>query len=720
MEENLFKNLLLQPEYNSLEEDVIREFFVPVLGCAIRYDRAAGFFSSSGLAKQTVGLCQFIKNNGKMRLIASPKLSPEDLKAIAEGYKLRDEILRETLLRELRNPSDDYEAERLNLLSNLIAADVLDIKIAVLRNESGIFHDKFGILYDSAEDVVAFRGSMNESENAYYHNFESIDVYKSWDDEYRVSLKQSTFDELWNEENSEVETIAFPDVNEELVRKYKTSDSIDEELDIKQFGTIKRPKGFDKWLINIPANVEIRPYQSEAIDKWEDNDFQGLFDMATGTGKTYTALAGLERFEKRKGNIFAIVVCPYIHLVDQWADDAQDWGMTPVICHSQAKQGDWRKNLVREYKRYRSTNRSGICIVTNDTFADSTFQEVIQNISLDMNAVLVVDEVHNFGSKNLAKIMPKNIRYRLGLSATIERFEDSFGTKAIFDYFGDKCIEYPLQQAIQDGALVQYEYYPVLCSLTGDERAEYNRLTSLIAKQIKKEQGKSKLTKTGELLVFKRSRVITGAAEKVPKLKELLSDKTDDRHILVYCGATKGLDKDGEDEERQIDAVEKMIGNELKMSTHRFTAEEDGRTRRLIKEGFADGEYQVVTAIKCLDEGVNIPNIHTAYILASSRNPKEFIQRRGRVLRKAEGKNRAIIYDFVTLPRDLSLVHFGDIDSDRSIVYGELARAYEFGRYSINSRVADSFIEEVKGAYGIEVSNDEFELKEEDMDETED
>ena len=705
-----FKELNLQQEYNSLEEDVIRDFFIPTLSCAKRYDRAAGFFSSSGLAKQTQGICEFVKNGGKIRLIASPQLSEEDIKAIDEGYKLRDEVIQNVLLRSLKEPIDEIESQRLNLLSNLIASNILDIKIAILKSESGIFHDKFGILTDSDDDEIAFRGSMNESENAYYHNYETIDVYSSWIESERVESKKDAFNKLWDGEDNTVETLYFPEVKEAIIKNYKKNDSFDISLDEQQFGKIQRPKTVHEWYVKIPGYVKIRDYQLNAIDKWEENSFSGIYDMATGTGKTYTALASLERFEKRKGDLFAIVVCPYIHLVDQWAEDVEEWGMNPIVCHSQSEQKDWRRLLLNAYRRYRSNHKSCICLVTNDTFLSDEFQEVVNNITPDMNAVLVVDEVHNFGASKISIVLPSNITCRLGLSATVERYGDPEGTRTIVNYFGEKCIHYPLEKAIREGALVEYEYHPVIVSLSQEELQEYEKLTKQIIKCITEENGKRTLSDTGQMLLFKRTRLVAGAEEKVNRLKELMQLYTNEKHILIYCGATRGFERYKGEKERQIDIVEKMLGNELYMSTHRFTAEEDNKTRRLIKEGFADGDYQVITAIKCLDEGVNIPNIHTAFILASSRNPKEFIQRRGRVLRPSKGKTRAIIYDFVTLPRPLNEVKFGDIDSDRALIVGELARIYEFGRFSINSRVASELMEDIKSTYNLDIANEDLEF----------
>nr|WP_297766271.1 DEAD/DEAH box helicase family protein [uncultured Butyrivibrio sp.] len=697
------QNITIQNEYNSLEEDVVREFLIPALSESNRYDRAAGYFSSSGLAKQTVGIAELVKKGGHIRIIASPELSEEDVKAIDEGYKLKDSVIRESLLRSLRNPEDEYEAERLNLLSNLIAAGILDIKVALLRTESGIFHDKFGILYDENGDSVAFRGSMNETENAYYHNFETIDVYRSWVDDYRVESKKETFNKMWDDLDSSVTTVMFTEIKDAILSRYKRDNNLDWSIDLRQFGQSKKRDKGKEWLINIPGRVHLYEYQTDAIAEWENRDFCGIYDMATGTGKTFTALASMERFEKRHGNILGIVVCPYIHLVNQWAEDVQEWGINPIICHSESPLPDWRKSLTNAFRRYKTNSKSFICLVTNDTFGDALFTEMLNSISDSMNAVLVVDEVHNFGAQNLSKKLPENIRYRLGLSATVERYMDDEGTGAILQYFGEKCIYYPIERAIKEKALVNYEYYPIIVTLTYEELEEYRKITKQITKCIVEKNGKKKISDIGQQLLFKRTRLVAGAENKLETLKEVMLPYKDDRHLLVYCGATRGFEEYKGQKERQIDRVEKILGLEYGMSTHRFTAEEDAEQRRKIKEGFADGDYQVITAIKCLDEGVNIPNIHVAFIMASSRNPKEFIQRRGRVLRKAPGKERAIIYDFVTLPRALNEVHFGDFEADRAIVLGELARIYEFGRYSINSRVADSMIDDIQSAYDIDI-----------------
>ena len=315
--------------------------------------------------------------------------------------------------------------------------------------------------------------------------------------------------------------------------------------------------------------------------------------------------------------------------------------------------------------------------------------------------LIVIDEAHNFGAKSLAACLPLNIQNRIALSATIERYRDKKGTKLLFDYFGEKCIEYDVKQAIDDGALTRYRYYPVPVYLEPDELYEYQSLTEKLKKFVVEENGKLKISKEGELLLFKRSRVLAGARNKPDLLISLMQKYKGEGHILVYCGATSMEDEDTGAIGRQIDGVTAKIRQELHMTAQRFTAEEDLRERQELKSLFNDGLLQVVTAIKCLDEGVNIPSIRTAFIMASTRNPREFIQRRGRLLRRSPNKDYAEIYDMITLPRELSCVSRLDFERDRNIIIGEMARINEFGKLSDNPAQAEGMMNQIMQAYDV-------------------
>lgn len=457
----------------------------------------------------------------------------------------------------------------------------------------------------------------------------------------------------------------------------------------------------NKLILDLPVGVNLMDYQENAITAWKNMKYCGFYDMATGTGKTFTALASISQLAKDVNNNLAIfIVCPYKHLVDQWEDDVIIWGATPIIGHSDSHDKDWESKLIKSYKRYKQNGKPFICITTNRSFTGTCIQDIMDNIQPEMNILLVIDEVHNFGAEYLRKKLPGKVKYRLGLSATIERHMDKAGTDALMDYFGEKCIVYGIDEAIKDGkSLCPYQYHPICVFLTEDEKNKYEVLTRRLKDYIIFEDGVATISEAGKVILFQRSRILAGAINKKYKLIELIEPYVGQKNILVYCGATN----DVESEKKQVDEITEQLNN-MGIVTHRFTAEENAAERLEIKKMYAAGMYQALTAIRCLDEGVNIPGIETAFILSSSRNPKEYVQRRGRLLRKSPGKEKAVIYDFVIMPTPLSRIKFGDFDLDKNVVLGELARVHEFGRLSLNSAESDIFISEILEAYGVENS----------------
>ena len=319
---------------------------------------------------------------------------------------------------------------------------------------------------------------------------------------------------------------------------------------------------------------------------------------------------------------------------------------------------------------------------------------------------IVVDEAHNIGSAHYRKNIPESIQFRLALSATIDRHNDAAGTDFLKNYFGKKCIVYSLEDAIQNGMLTPYRYYPVICTLDSEELADYLVLTSQIGKSIKKHDGKIHLTEFAKQLLIKRARIVAGARSKLSALENCISPYNKDNHILVYCGATSYKESDEmEDAVRQIDVVAEMLGNQLDMRVGRFTSMESAEERQQIRKIFAEGrQLQALVAIKCLDEGVNIPSIKTAFILASSTNPKEYIQRRGRVLRKFPGKEYAEIYDFITLPFTMEsfLSQRSDvIVSTKGLIVRELRRMMDFASIADNPSETSEWIYKLKHAFNI-------------------
>jgi len=710
------RDVEIKNEYRSLIDNVVSDFYIPLLKQAVSYKRAVGFFSSTALVEISKGIAGLIENGGTVQLVASPYLSDDDISAMKKGYELREKVIENALIRELCEPVNEFEKERLNLLANLIADGVLDIKIALTEQNGqyGMYHEKMGLILDAYGNKVAFSGSMNESATAMSVNYETIDVFCSWNEDERVSVKENAFTSIWNNSEPNIQTIDFPKLKEEIIERFKRSKP-NFELDAKEHldkETILNTKIVSG--VAIPSNVKLHEYQIDAIDEWERNEFRGIFDMATGTGKTYTGLGALARLcDRLENRLTVIIVCPYQHLVEQWVEDIELFNIKPIIGYSASAQKNWHKNLegaIRDQK-LKVRNKEFICFVcTNATFALNKVQQTLCKIR--GNILLMVDEAHNFGAERLSNFLSERYNYRLALSATLERHNDEEGTRRLYGFFGEKCIDYPLERAIDEGKLTRYKYFPILTTLSEFELAEYTQLSYEISKcMIFDKSGKRKLSERGKRLALKRARLVGGATDKIAQLEDYIQPYIKDRHILVYCGATTILPdsqdySDTSDEDiRQIDAVTDLLGNKLGMNVAQFTSREDVQKREVLKREFAAGDtMQALVAIKCLDEGVNIPKIKTAFILASTTNPKEYIQRRGRVLRLAEGKDFAEIYDFIALPRPLDEVHSlteEQLKRELTLVKNELSRAEEFTRLAINMMQAENIIRQVKEAYSI-------------------
>ena len=718
-----FTDLCLLKHYKTYKNNIVKEFYTPVLQEAMLYQRSVGFFSSTALIELTKGIAGIVKNGGKIQFIVSPYLSQEDVNAIQKGYE-KKKVIEQALLREFKEPENYFQEERLNLLAHLIEDGHLEIKVAFTppNRSTGMYHEKVGILTDKFGDKIVFTGSLNETINAFYNNYESIVVFTSWEESKLYAEEmQADFDSLWNNEDKDLEVIEFPDVLIEKIKvnqKPKVNYDIDEEEQIEE-------EAIKKGIPRIPKGFELREYQKEAIEKWKQRDYCGIFDMATGTGKTYTGLGAVTKLFEEKKRLAIIIVCPYQHLVEQWVEDIELFNMLPTIGYSASKQKDWKKRLEDDVLDFSIGVIDCFCFVTtNATYSSKFVKEQMSYLGKD--TLLLIDEAHNFGSPNLRNKLYPTIEYRLALSATLDRHGDEEGTDCLKHYFGEKCIEYDLQRAIKEGKLTPYYYYPVVVYLDEEEIERYRDISYKASKECHKDkQGNVKITEKGKMLLLQRARIVAGAKSKLDELRNQMQQYKDDTHILVYCGATKvqtfEYDESEYDEEgeRQIVAVSKILGNELGMKVTHFTSNESAEEREIIKNKFAMADpYQAIVAIKCLDEGVNIPSIKTAFILASTTNPKEYIQRRGRVLRLAKNKPYAVIYDFVTLVKPLDEVnpYSADYNCERALAKRELARIKEFGEISLNSRDSDELINDIECAYelsdeDLEVIDDESEFR---------
>ncbi len=454
----------------------------------------------------------------------------------------------------------------------------------------------------------------------------------------------------------------------------------------------------------FPTDLQLRSYQQQAVTNWFQNQGRGTLKMATGSGKTITALAIVTQLYQQIGLQVLIVVCPFRHLVTQWGRECEKFQLQPILaCESIHK---WQSKFAHQLARVNHRQQEFLTVITtNETLITPGFQSQLKY--LPDRTLIIGDEVHNLGAKKRLASLPRNVGLRLALSATPERHYDEVGTENILDYFGDILQpEFTLKEAIDCGALVHYLYYPILVELTESESEAYLKLSRAIARKLLY-QSQDRLPTAEEFdspdlapLLMQRARIIGAAANKLTALKTLMLDRLDTSHTLFYCG-------DGNsDSTQQLAAVTQILGNELGYRVNTYTAATSLPDREQLRQQFESGALQGLVAIRCLDEGIDIPTIKHAVILASSTNPRQFIQRRGRILRPDPGKDRATLYDMVVLPPQFdasrSSLRQGDpLAIERNLLKKELRRLIEFADLADNAASARTQLLALQKRYGL-------------------
>lgn len=669
----------LKPAYDSESDDILNEFYIPVLSAAKTYHRLAGYFSSSALAVAARGISAFVRNGGDMRLIVGAKMQPSDIEAIRQGKEDAEGILSKQMLGALDDIEDAIIRDHVRALAWLVANKHLDIKVALVVDSSGrpmnydaalrygIFHQKVGILEDADGNTISFSGSVNETASAWEGNIEEFKVFRSWVEGEIQHLESDTgkFERYWYGNTSRLKIYDVPDAVRQKLVELAPDDIRSLRIDI------------------LDPNRVLRDYQQEAISRWLENSSRGIFEMATATGKTYAAIGCLLELKKRESSLAVVVTCPFTHLIEQWKRNLESFGIGCLEAFAGADR--WEDKLANAVFDYNNRALDTLVVVTtHDTFSGQRFMQIMKSVT--GKTVLIADEVHGLGSPERRYGLMDAYLFRLGLSATPTRWFDEEGTAVIMGFFDKVVFEFGLQDAINRGFLCPYEYQPRLVELTSDELEEYRELTKKIASEYTKVKDRSEQTKLFELYCILRHRITINALEKYTALESVLGELRQPKHCLIYCSP------------QQIDRVQEML-NRRNIVQHKFTAEEDAKDRKRLLTMFAEGHYKVLVAMKCLDEGVDVPSTRVAIIMASSTNPREFIQRRGRILRMAQHKDRALIYDFVTVPPAVEDPTLGQLES--KILRSELQRYMEFARSATNGALAYAQIAEVASRYHI-------------------
>lgn len=702
--EKSFTNLKLKTVYRSSDDDLFNDFYLPVLSYSTRYDRAVGYFSSKILSCNIKGLSQLIKKNGQMRLIIGDPLDVDEYEAIkyasTEALTSQVDVYVEKLLNMIRD--DNLSSNRLKLLGYLIASDKLEIKIALRRK--GMYHEKIGIVYDDFDNKIVFQGSANETPSGLfeYINAECISIYKSWNDEIFNNYGKhyvNAFENLWN--NNQKDTITLSVLSEqykkiaeyiksELVEKNDFIDlkNLIDKLDISiEEGLQEEEKLYPKVPSYLGSNeFSIRQHQRRALNRWKANQYTGILQHATGSGKTITALYALTKVFEAKyiknEPLVVIISVPYIELATQWVKELAQFNIAPVCCYE--SKSKWTETLERRINLLKLSDLKFICIlVVNHTLASTRFQETINQLD-PANLMVIGDECHRHGAHSVRNALPE-AHFRLGLSATPfhdddEEFDSPFPNEAkdnILSYYQTIVDTYFLEDAINDNILTPYEYHIIPTYLTEEEQASFDELSEKISKIMINSNGKLSKEESNALMILssQRSRILGAAKNKLEALNDITGKiPISLRNLsLFYVGEGKNSD-----ENSIIDEVSKILNNN-NWSAAQFTGSTKKDDRRDFLESFKSLRINALVAMKVLDEGIDVPACRTAYILASTKNPRQYIQRRGRVLRKYEGKHLANIYDFVILP----CVGYKTIYA-KSLKRSELERVRDFTHLASN------------------------------------
>lgn len=718
--------------WNSSRDDVINEFYKPALVDCELYQRLSGYFSSSTFANVANEILEFIENKGKIQLITSPKLSEIDKKLFEDSVLEGEKLLSTIFLDDLKKDPDGIKLEFTKLMAYMLTNSIdgkpqLEIKIAIPTSGPGIYHQKIGILRYQNGEKIAFSGSVNETGMGWHENIENFTVFRSWGDDTNnqgIIDNQRDFNDLWNNNNNEVRVYDLPQAVKEHLLTIRPESNEELEQTMQKIKQLVRDGEKSSSVISIPSDspeIELQEHQIIAVNKWIENNFCGLLEMATGTGKTFTAFGCINKIQQYNERTITIIACPQLHLVEQWKSEITRWNsgvreFEKIILTSQITCNSDYPNWETQFERilydfnipplgFDNPIISHVVIfTTHDTLSSAAFTEKLLKMD-KAKKLLVIDEVHNITPKSSEKILLDLFDFRLGLSATPTRHLDDEGTKILIDYFHGIVYTLNLEKAIHElHVLCSYDYFPYYVELTSDEMDVYQSLTGQIAQiEEKKRKGIYRPNPNAFDPYLARASLVANAANKDRVLGEILSTEFNNRldHALIYCtsnpspASPKGSPK-------QLERVKNILTNRG-IDSDSVTWEDKTKDRLHILQLMALGHFDCVTAVGCLDEGVDVPSVKTAIFMASSGNPKQFIQRRGRVLRKSEktGKVSATIYDILVTPPISNEDPEFNL-SQRKLIARELLRHKEFASIANNKKEAIQKINNIATIFNID------------------
>ncbi|PGH40554.1 MAG: DNA repair helicase [Candidatus Nephrothrix sp. EaCA] len=698
-------------DYKSGTENEPMQFYLEGLANSSEFQLLLGYFSSAAINLLSVGFATFIGKGGRMRMVINHLLSEKDKEAIKKAenidgrnkvFDLSDVVLLGTIL-------DGYDVHFFECLAYLIAEKRIEIKVIKPKNGKGIAHYKSGVFSDG-ENYVGYKASCNFTWFGLSENLEELEAFLSWEDgrSNKLIKKQlQVMDKYFAEQDDDVEYLSANEIEVAIRDKFGGKDLNElivqeEELMKRKMSLVENRKlketitklyhEIDKIrrVPRFPYKEGPREYQVDAYKSWVGNGYKGIFAMATGTGKTITALNCLLNEYQSDKTYKAIIVVPTTALLEQWKKECLKFNYGNIITVSSKEQ--WNDNLAFFNTATKLVETSFIVIVTYASLGKPKFQSHFTQ--LPKETLLIADEVHNMGSQGILKLLPKfHLEKRIGLSATPHRKFDEEGNGAIENFFNDKSpyvVSYSMKQALQVGWLSQYTYHPHVVSLTKTELKKYIKISNQLLMHIDPKTHTYKKSTLVDMLLLTRKRIIHKAVNKIDAFTKILRSefrkKGNLKYTLVYV--PEGLEPDYNKTDIETEEDISLI-NEYTMAVSttddslmvkQYAASSINREQ--ILKDYEEGKIHVLTSMKCLDEGVDVPRSELAIFCSSTGNPRQFIQRRGRVLRLHKDKTHAVIHDLVVVP-EISIEE-SNYNMERNLVKKELERVVDFSNLAMN------------------------------------
>ena len=680
----------IRPLYILPKEPAIEDVLIPSFQSATHVDCMMGFFSSEILVSLAPGLATFInRSDESLRLIISPLLRNEDREAIENSIASAEDIA-SVSLEDFVVTENAIAQHTLKCLSWLLRHGRVEIRIALMKD--ALFHPKVW-LFREGGDIIAVHGSSNMTHAGVQKNIEQMSISKSWEDSnqfYITERLSNQFKQFWENRDENCITVSIPQAIEKNLLKTYSSDFPPTETDfhtlhkqatdsIEESSTTYDSGRSERSPFSIPTELRFEDgpfeHQGRAVKAWCEADYQGILEMATGSGKTIAAMICAHRLYSVEKPLLIFVAAPYVPLIQQWCDEISAFGIKPVNL-TETKGAKGRAAELNKLKRRFRIGSSNVevVVVSHRTLCKSDFKTEIEKF--DCKTLLVADEVHNLGSEGFITAPSHFFDYRLGLSATPIRQYDEEGTAQLFEFFGPIVFQFTLEEAI-GRCLVEYEYYVHPVELTKDEMDEWYALTEKIGKNAWRQEDTDADNEYLMKLLRDRRALLETAQNKIAALERILTSENlwKLRYTLIYAS-----DK----APQQLKDVNTLL-NRHRVLFHQLTCEEteDRKETAQIIRSFQEGTLGILAAKRVLDEGVNIPEIEKAFILASTTVERQWIQRRGRLLRTCSrtSKTHSEIHDFIALPPDLD-----NIDGPAvALIDSELKRIQAFARLAMNA-----------------------------------